>query len=101
MGNEEIRAIFTEWIKPLKTLGMTHIFTTGMTHEAYTEVGLPGFYFDQDRTAMDDRHAHSSMDTYERLVPEGLIQSSVVMATFAYHAAMRDEKLPRIAPLPW
>ncbi|MCK5557171.1 MAG: M20/M25/M40 family metallo-hydrolase, partial [Candidatus Hydrogenedentes bacterium] len=91
MGNEEIRSIFTEWIKPLRALGMTHIFTTGMTHEAYSEVGLPGFYFNQDRTAMDDRHAHSSMDTYERLVPEGLIQSSVVMATFAYHAAMRDE----------
>jgi len=101
IGNEEIRSIFTEWIKPLKALGMTHIFTTGMTHEAYTEVGLPGFYFNQDRTAMDDRHAHSNMDTYERLVPEGLIQSSIVMAHFAYHAAMRDEKLPRIAPLPW
>ncbi len=101
MGNEEVRSIFTEWIRPLKALGMTHIFTTGMTHEAYSEVGLPGFYFNQDRTAMDDRHAHSNMDTYERLVPEGLIQSSVVMAHFAYQAAMRDEKLPRIAPLPW
>ena len=101
MGNEDIRAIFTEWIKPLRTLGMTHIFTTGMSHQAYSEVGLPGFYFNQDRSAMDDRHAHSSMDTYERLVPEGLIQSSIVMAHFAYHTAMRDEKLPRIAPLPW
>jgi len=35
------------------------------------------------------------------LVPEGLMQSAVVLATFAYHAAMRDEKLPRVAPRPW
>ena len=59
------------------------------------------FYFVQDRRAIDDINAHSSMDTYERLVPEGLMQASVVMATFAYHAAMRDEKLPRVAPPPW
>jgi len=100
-NSEEMRAIFTEWLKPLRALGMTHLFTTGSTHEAYDEVGLPSFYFEQDRREMDDRHAHSSMDTYERLVPEGLMQSSVVMATLAYHAAMRDEKLPRPAPLPW
>jgi hypothetical protein len=101
MGNEEIRSIFTEWIKPLHSLGMTHIFTSGLTHESYSAVGLPSFYFAQDRTEMDDRHAHSNMDTYERLVPEGLIQSSIVMATLAYQAAMREEKLPRAQPLPW
>ncbi len=101
MGNEVIRSIFSEWIKPLKNLGMTHLYTTGMAHEAYREVGLPGFYFDQDRREIDDMNAHSNMDTYERLVPEGLMRASVVLATFAYHTAMRDEKLPRIAPLPW
>jgi hypothetical protein len=25
----------------------------------------------------------------------------VVIATFVYHASMLDEKLPRIAPVPW
>ena len=35
------------------------------------------------------------------LVPEDLMANSVILATFVYHAAMRDEKLPRFAPLPW
>ncbi len=99
MGNEEIRAIFTEWIKPLYNLGLRHLFTTGSAHEAYQEIGLPGFYFQQDR--MDGRRYHSNMDVYDRLVPEDLMANSVILATFVYHAAMRDEKLPRIAPLPW
>ena len=101
MGNERIRSIFLEWMKPLRNLGMTQLFTTGLQHEAYEEVGLPGFYFEQDRKVIDNINAHGSMDTYERLVPEGLMQSAVVLATFAYHAAMRDEKLPRVAPRPW
>jgi carboxypeptidase Q len=41
------------------------------------------------------------MDLYDRLVPENLIVNSVIIATFVYHAAMRDEKLPRVWPLPW
>ena len=99
MGNEVIRSIFTEWMKPLHNLGMSHLFTTGMAHEAYAEVGLLGFYFLHDRMAT--RQYHSNMDVYDRLVPEDLMANSVILATFVYHAAMRDEKLPRIAPLPW
>jgi carboxypeptidase Q len=101
MGNEVLRSIFSEWIKPLKNLGMTHLYTSVMSHEAYREVGLPSFYFDQDRREIDDMNAHSNMDTYERLVREGLMQAAVVLASFVYHTAMRDEKLPRSAPLPW
>ena len=101
MGNEAVRGIITEWIKPLRNLGMSHLFTTGSAHEAYKEVGLIGFYFNHDRKEIDDWNAHTNMDVYERLYPEGLTQAAVVLATFAYHAAMRDEKLPRIAPLPW
>jgi carboxypeptidase Q len=101
MGNEAIRGIFSEWIKPLHSLGMSHLFTSGRYHEAYAEVGLPGFYFTHDREGSDNWNAHTNMDVYERLFPEGLMQASIVLATMAYHAAMRDEKLPRIAPYPW
>ena len=107
MGNEVLRSIFTEWIKPLHSLGMSHLFTSEMPvdgnrgqHEAYAEVGLPGFYFYQDRMDMNSQ-VHSNMDVYDRLVEENLMTNTVILATFVYHAAMRDEKLPRIAPLPW
>jgi hypothetical protein len=39
------------------------------------------------------------MDTFERLQADDLKQASVIMAAFAYNAAMRDEKLPR-KPMP-
>ena len=106
-GNEVLRSIFAEWIKPLHNLGMSHLFTNKMPiggnpglHDAYAEVGLPGFYFYQERMDMDTQ-VHSNMDVYDRLVEENLMSNTVVLATFVYHAAMRDEKLPRIAPLPW
>ena len=98
-GNESLRAIFTEWMRPLHNLGMSHLFSSGMTHEAYEEVGLPSFYFVQDR--MDNRQYHSNMDAFDRLVAEELMANTVILATFVYHAAMRDELLPRFAPLPW
>ena len=39
------------------------------------------------------------MDLYDRLQKDDLMQASVVVATFAYHAAMRDALFPR-KPLP-
>ncbi len=35
------------------------------------------------------------MDTFDKLIPGDLMINAVVMASFAYHAAMRDEKIPR------
>ena len=35
------------------------------------------------------------MDVYERLQKEDLMQASVIMASFVYNAAMRDQMLPR------
>lgn len=64
-------------------------------------VGLLGLKFDQDAYDMLDWIAHINVDTYERLFPEGMMQSSVVVATFLYQAAMRDQKLPRVSPKPW
>jgi carboxypeptidase Q len=35
------------------------------------------------------------MDLYDRLVPEDLRTNAVILATFLYHAAMSDERVPR------
>ena len=100
-GSEVLRGIFKEWIKPLHGLGFEHIYTGNDPGAGLKEVGLLGLKFDQDAYDMLDYIAHVNMDTYERLFPEGMMQSSVVVATFLYHAAMRDEKLPRLSPRPW
>ena len=39
------------------------------------------------------------MDVYERLQKNDLMQASVIMATFAYNAPMRDGMFPR-KPMP-
>jgi hypothetical protein len=62
-------------------------------------VGLPGFQFIQDPLEYDSRTHHSNEDVYERLQPDDMMRNAVIVASFAYHAANREEKLPR-KPLP-
>ena len=73
--------------------------TGGTDHESFDGVGLPGFQFIQDELDYETRTHHTNMDLYERLVKEDLEQAAVVMASFAYNAAMRDAMLPR-KPMP-
>lgn len=101
-GNAEVRPVFEAWLAPLRDLGADTVTLrpTGNTdHEPFRDVGLPGFQFIQDEMDYSTRTHHSAMDVYDHLEREPLMQASVVVATFLYHAAMRQEKLPR-PPLP-
>src|SRR5579863_8613494 len=94
--------IFSQWIEPLKDLGVSAISvrdTGGTDHESFDAVGIPGFQFIQDKLDYSSRTHHSNMDTYERLQPGDLAQAATVEAIFVYNAAMRDQMLPR-KPLP-
>jgi hypothetical protein len=94
--------IFTQWIEPLKDLGVTAISmrnTEGTDHESFDAVGIPGFQFIQDKLDYGSRTHHSNMDTYERLQAGDLAQDATVEAIFVYNTAMRDQMLPR-KPLP-
>ena len=69
--------------------------TGGTDHQAFDAVGMPGFQFIQDEVEYDPRTHHSSMDVFERIQEEDMKQASVIMASFVYLTAMRDEMLPR------
>ena len=100
--NAGVVPIFESWIEPLKDLGVTAVTmrNTGSTdHVSFDVVGLPGFQFIQDEIEYETRTHHTNLDTYERLQREDLMQASVVIACFAYQAAMRDGLLPR-KPMP-
>jgi hypothetical protein len=100
--NAAVVPIFEAWLKPFHDLGATTVTmnTTGGTdHESFDGVGLPGFQFIQDEIEYETRTHHTNMDLYERLVKTDLEQASVIMASFAYNAAMRDAMLPR-KPMP-
>jgi hypothetical protein len=97
-GNDLVRPIFEEWMKPFRDLGMTCLApgnTGGTDHMSFVAVGLPGFQFIQDDLEFFTTTFHTNMDVYDRLVPEDLMQAAVILAGFAYNAAMRDEMIPR------
>jgi hypothetical protein len=97
-GNDMVRPIFEAWLKPFNDLGaqtLTIRDTGGTDHLAFDAVGLPGFQFIQDEIDYDTRTHHTNMDVYDHAIKGDLMQASVIMASFVYHAAMRDEKLPR------
>jgi len=101
-GDEAVRPVFTAWMEPFRSFGMTtlSIRSTGSTdHVPFDEVGLPGFQFIQDPLEYGTDSHHSNMDVYDRIQPEDLMKNAVIVATFVYQAANRDELLPR-KPLP-
>ncbi|HUU51421.1 MAG TPA: M20/M25/M40 family metallo-hydrolase [Candidatus Heimdallarchaeota archaeon] len=100
--NFAVRPIFEEWIKPLIALGVTTLAqqsTDETDHVPFDWIGLPAFQFIQDEIDYGTKIHHTNQDVYDHCIPEDLIQSAIVMASFVYHAAMREEKLPR-KPMP-
>ena len=100
--NVQAAPIFEAWMKPFADLGMTQLSprsTMGSDHGALDLVGIPAFQWIQDPIDYSTRVHHSNLDVFDHLVPEDLIQSAVITASFVYHAAMRDGMLPR-KPLP-
>jgi carboxypeptidase Q len=98
-GNREAKAIFDRWLAPLKDLGATRNIIEGIgatDHVPFNQAGLPGFNVIKDFDAYDERTRHTNADYPERMSEDELKQSAIVMATFAWQAAMLEEKIPRI-----
>jgi len=66
-------------------------------HLSFIAAGVPGFNPIQDYVNYDVRTHHTNMDTVERLNQDDIKQAAIVMAAFAYQAAMSDRKIPRAA----
>ncbi len=101
-NNDAVRPIFEAWLEPFKDLAASTVTirTTGSTdHISFDELGIPGFQFIQDPLEYGSRTHHTNMDSYDRVNENDLMQASIIMASFVYHAAMRDEMIPR-KPLP-
>ena len=91
-----------KWMKPFNNLGMTTLsirHTGGTDHLSFDAVGLPGFQFIQDPIDYDSRTHHTDMDLYERIQEPDMKQMAVIVASFVYLTANRDEMIPR-KPLP-
>jgi hypothetical protein len=100
--NAAVVPIFEAWLKPYADLGANTITmqnTGGTDHQPFDWVGIPAFQFIQDSMDYGGRTHHSNVDTYDHLTADDLKQAAVVLASFVWHAANRDELLPR-KPMP-
>jgi carboxypeptidase Q len=112
-GNDMIEPIFKAWLAPFQDLGASVVAGAsavadrppgGTDSTSFAYVGLLGFGFMQDPMEYATRTHHSNMDLYDRVQKGDLMQAAAIEATFAYHAAMRAEMLPRLPvpkPRPW
>ena len=97
--NAGAKAIFDAWLGTLGELGVKRnpVDKIGNTdHLAFTAVGIPGFTTLKDYRDYDVRTHHTNADFYERVSEADLKQSAVVFAVFAWQAAIRDAKIPRV-----
>lgn len=95
-GNEQAREQFTAWMAPFRDLGMTVVSNQGVgstDHISFDEVGLPGFQFLQDRTP--GQGGHTNLDFYDTIQAGDLMKNAVIVASYAYHAAMAEARIPR------
>jgi hypothetical protein len=100
--NAAMVPIFEAWLEPFADLGADRVTmrkTGGTDHQPFDWVGIPGFQFIQDSMDYMGRTHHSNVDTYDHLDPDDLKKSAVILASFIWHAANRDELLPR-KPMP-
>ncbi|MBM3750018.1 MAG: M28 family peptidase [Acidimicrobiia bacterium] len=94
--NEAARALLTAWTAPFHDLGMTTVSPRGVSstdHISFDRVGLPGFQFLQDRVG--GTGGHTNLDFIETIPPEDMQRNAVIMAAFAWQAAMADTRVPR------
>ena len=95
-GNEHARALLTAWMAPFADFGMTVVSnqSVGSTdHVPFDNAGLPGFQFLQDR--IPGTGGHTNLDFFDTIQAEDLMKNAVVMASYAYHAATHDTRVPR------
>jgi hypothetical protein len=102
-GNDAVRSIFKTWMKPFHDMDMatlTSMNTGGTDHLSFDAIGLPGFQFIQDPIEYRTRTHHTSLDNFDKAIEGDLKHNAVVMASFAWLAANREEKIPRKFTVP-
>jgi carboxypeptidase Q len=97
-GSAVAKPIFDAWLEPFRDLGYRRNLPASIgntDHLSFNALGIPGFNPIQDYVDYDTRIHHTNWDTPERVPLKDLKSASVIFASMLYHAAMRDEKIPR------
>ena len=96
--NAAAKEIFDAWLETLSDLGVRRNVIEGIgstDHVPFVALGVPAFNTIKDFENYDVRTRHTNADLADAVSPESIRQSAVVLAIVAWHAAMRDERIPR------
>jgi Zn-dependent M28 family amino/carboxypeptidase len=110
-GPPEGAKILAQFLKPFEDFGV-YGATAGSSRNpggtdstSFNHAGLPGMGGGQDPIEYNAFTHHTSLDTYERILPDDVKKDAIVTASVVYHIAMRDQMMPRfdkehMPPLP-
>jgi Zn-dependent M28 family amino/carboxypeptidase len=96
--NAAAKAIFDAWLAPLGDLGVRRNVIEGIgstDHVPFVQAGVPAFTTIKDFRHYDVRTRHTNADLADAVRVDDVRQSAIVLAVVAWHAAMRDERIPR------
>jgi hypothetical protein len=99
-GIEASRPYMARAIAPLNELGVYELPLekgNDSDHWSFVEAGVPGFFAVQDVVDYFSVTHHSQFDTFDRVKPEQLIQSTQALAVTAWELANMSERVPRPA----
>jgi Zn-dependent M28 family amino/carboxypeptidase len=97
-NNVAAKKIFDAWLTPLAGLGMRRNVIEGIgstDHVPFVEAGVPAFTTIKDFSNYDVRTRHTNADFPDAVKIEDVQQSAEVLAVYAWHAAMLDQRIPR------
>lgn len=100
-GPPEAAQIVAQYFKPFEDLGVMGAISTasrasgGTDSTSFNAAGIAGIGMGTDPMEYNSHTWHTNLDTLERIVEDDVKKSAIVMASAAYHIAMRDEMLPR------
>lgn len=97
-GNEPIRPIFESYLQPFHNAGAKTVVIEnagGTDHLPFDALNIPAFEWIQDPMQYFTTQIHTNMDVLDFMAEDTLKHNTAIIATFVYHAAMRDEMMPR------
>lgn len=100
--NVAAKEIFDAWLEALGALGVRRNVIEGIgstDHVPFVQVGVPAFTTIKDFRNYDVRTRHTNADLADAVNAEDVRQSAAVLAAIAWHAATRNEKIPRVPPV--
>ena len=97
-GNAKIRPIFDAYLQPFHEYGATTTTIQNACctdHLGFDALGIPAFEWIYDPLYYFSHQLHVSTDVSDLIKEESMKRNAAIVASFIYHAAMRDEMLPR------